>query len=117
MLPVADPTLDLHVLQLLLRIVPDLLVLLLPILLPCDTRSEDDVLAHARSVEARSRGVALFKAELGPAFALGHTGVDVFFDDGGANAAGSFDTLAVVVEAVGNDGFGAVLVCGYGLRG
>ena len=117
MLPVANPTLDLHVLQLLLRIVPDLLVLLLPVLLPRDAGSEDDVLAHARGVEARSRGVALFEAELGPALALGDTGVDVFFDDGGADAAGGFDALTVVVEPVGYNGFGAVFVRGYGLGG
>ena len=61
--------------------------------------------------------MTLFEPELGPAFALGDARVNVFFDDGGANAAGGFDAFAVVVEAVGDDGFGAVLVRGYGLRG
>ena len=61
--------------------------------------------------------MTLFEAELGPALALGDAGVDVFFDDGGADAAGGFDALAVVVEAVGYNGFGAVFVRGYGLGG
>ena len=60
--------------------------------------------------------MALFEPELGPASALRDAGVDVFFDDGGADAAGSLDPLAVVVETVGDDGFGPVLVRGYGLR-
>ena len=59
--------------------------------------------------------MALFEAELGPALALGDAGVDVFFDNGGADAAGGFDTLAVVVEAVGYDGFSAVFIRGYSL--
>ena len=61
--------------------------------------------------------MALFETELGPAFALGDAGVDVFLDDGGADAAGSFDSFAVVVETVGDDGFGAVFVGRHGLRG
>ena len=61
--------------------------------------------------------MALFEPELSPSFALGDAGVDVFFDDGGADAAGDFDAFAVIIEAVGDDGFGAVLVRGNGLRG
>lgn len=61
--------------------------------------------------------MALFEAELGPAFALGDAGVDVFFDDGGADAAGRLDAFAVVVEAVGYYCFCAVFVRRYGLRG
>ena len=116
MLPVTDPALDLHVLQLLLRVIPHFL-LLFAVLLPRHARPEDDVLAHARGVEARPRGMALFEAELGPAFALGDAGVDIFLDNGGADAAGSFDSFAVVVETVGDDGFGTVLVGRHGLRG
>ena len=61
--------------------------------------------------------MALFEAELGPAFALGDAGVDVFLDNGGADTAGGFDSFAVVVETVGDDGFGTVLVGRHGLRG
>ena len=60
--------------------------------------------------------MALFEPEFRPAFALRDAGVDVFFDDGGAYAAGGFDAFTVVVETVGNNGFGAVFVRGYGLR-
>ena len=60
--------------------------------------------------------MSLLEPEFGPASALGDAGVDVFFDDGGADAAGRFDPFAVVVVAVGDDGFGPVLVRGYGLR-
>lgn len=116
MFAVADPALDLHVLQLLLRVIPDLL-LFLAVLLPRHAGAEDDVLAHAGGVEARSRGVALFEPELRPAFALGDARVDVFLDDGGADATGGLDPFAVVVEAVGDDGFGPVFVRGDGLRG
>ncbi len=41
----------------------------------------------------------------------------MLLDDGGADAAGGFDAFAVVVETVGGDGFGPVLVGGYGLWG
>ena len=61
--------------------------------------------------------MALFEPKLGPAFALGDPGVDVFLDNGGADASGSFDSFAVVVETVGDDGFGAVFVRRHGLRG
>ena len=59
--------------------------------------------------------MSLLEAELGPAAPGGDGRVDGLTDDGGADAAGSFDTLAVVVEAVGNDGFGAVFIGGNGL--
>lgn len=114
-LPVADAALDLHVLELLLGVVPGLL-LLLAVLLPGHAGTEDDVLAHARRVEARPRRVALFQPEFGPALALGHAGVDVFLDDGGPDAAGGFDAFAVVVETVGDDCFGTILVRGHDLR-
>ena len=56
--------------------------------------------------------MALFETKLGPGAALGDAGVDGFFDDGGADAAYGFDFLAIVVEAVGDGGFGAVFVGG-----
>ena len=60
--------------------------------------------------------MSLFEPKLCPAFALGDAGVDVFFDNGGAYAANGLDSFTVVVETVGDDCFGAVLVGGYGLR-
>lgn len=60
--------------------------------------------------------MAFFEPKFRPAFALGDAGVDEFFDNGGAYAASGFDPFAVVVEPVGNDRFGTVLVRGYGLR-
>lgn len=116
MFSVTNPTFDLHIFQLLLRIIPGLLFLL-AILLPCHARPEYDVLPHARGIETRAGSVAFFETEFRPGFALGDTGVDIFFDDGGADAAGGFDAFAVVVEAVGCNSFGAVFVCGYDLWG
>lgn len=56
-------------------------------------------------------------AEFGPCAALGHTGVDGFFDDGGADAACGFHFFALVVVTIGDDGFGTVFVGGDLLRG
>ena len=60
--------------------------------------------------------MSLLEPELRPSFALGDAGVDVFFDNGGAYAAGGFDTFAVVIETVRYDCFGTILVRGYNLR-
>ena len=55
--------------------------------------------------------MALFEPEFVPGAAFGDAGVDTLAVDGGANAAGGFDfLLAVIGEAVGYDGFGAVFV-------
>lgn len=111
MLAIANPALDLLILQ--LRLDAILLgLLLLAVLLPRHARPEDDVLADGGRIEARPGGVAFFEAELGPGAAFGDAGVDGFFDDGGADAAGGFDLFAVVVEAVGDVSFGAVFVGG-----
>ena len=61
--------------------------------------------------------MALFEPEFCPALALGDARVDLFCDDGGADAAGGFDAFAVIVEAIGYYGFGAVFVRRYGLGG
>lgn len=111
MLAVADPTLDLLVLELLFDAVL-LRLLVLAVLFPSHARSEDDVLAYACRVERGSRRVALFPAELGPRPPLGDAGVDSFLDDSGADATGRFHLFAVVVESIGDDGFGAVFVGG-----
>jgi len=61
--------------------------------------------------------VTFLKTEFGPCFALCNAGIDSFFHDSGADPTCSFDTLAVVVEAIGYHCFGAVFVGGYDLRG
>ena len=61
--------------------------------------------------------MSFLKAEFGPGFALGDPGIDVFFDDSGADATYGLDTLAIIIEAVGCDGLGVVFVCGDGLGG
>lgn len=114
MLPIANTALDFHILELLLRIIPNLL-LLLAILLPRDARPEDDILPHARSIEGRARSVAFLETEFRPGATFGDAWVHGLFFDGGADPTCGFDTLAAVVEAVGYHGFGAVFVCGYGL--
>lgn len=60
--------------------------------------------------------MSFLEPKLRPAFALGDAGVDVLLDNGGAYAAGGFDTFAFVVEVVRDDGFGTVFVRGYDLR-
>ena len=60
--------------------------------------------------------MALLAPELRPGPPFGDAGIDGFFDHGGADAAGGFHFLAVVVEAVGDYGLGTVFVCGD-LRG
>lgn len=60
--------------------------------------------------------MALLQPKLGPSTASGDGGVDGLADHGGAHAADGLDTLAVVVEAVRGDSFGAVFVGGDGLR-
>lgn len=137
MLPIADPALDLLILQLLLQtalIHPAISAgscraircpilpftprsSVLRILLPRHAGPEHDILAHARRVEARPRRVPLFEAELGPRAALGDTGVDGLADDGRADAPCRTDLFAGVVEGVRHDGFGAVFVRRDGLRG
>lgn len=61
--------------------------------------------------------MAFLKTEFRPRFALCDAGVDIFFYNGGTNPAHGFDTLAVVIEAVGYYRFGAVFIGGYDLWG
>ena len=56
--------------------------------------------------------MAFFEPEFGPGAAFGDAGVDGFFDDGGADAAGGFYFFTFVVEAEGCRRFGAVFVGG-----
>ena len=59
--------------------------------------------------------MSLFVAEFCPAAPLRYARVDGFAYDGCAYPSCCFDPLAVFVEAVGDDGFGAVFVRGDGL--
>ena len=115
MLSVTYTTLDFHIFQLLFRIISRFL-LLFAILLPRDTRPEYDILAHTRRIKRGASGVSLFVAKFRPGFPLSYSGVDLFCLDCRADAAGGFDALAFVVEAIGNYGFGAVFVRGNSLR-
>lgn len=118
MLSTANTTLDLLVLQLVLHaaLLATLLLGLLSVGLPVDTRTEDDVLADGGGVERGTCGVALLETELVPFAAFGDLGVDVFADNSGLNSAGDLHFLVVIIVAVGNDGFGAVLVRDHFLR-
>lgn len=114
MLAIADTTLDFLILELIPHAaVPALFLLLfLAVFLPCHAGSEDDVFAHAGRVETGAGSVAFLQAEFRPRATFGNTGVDGFASNGGADTAGGFHSLAVVVEAVRDDGLGAVFVCG-----
>lgn len=119
MLSAANTTLDLLVLELVLNaaLLGALLLFLLGVRLPVDGGTEHDVLTNGGGIEGRSRGVALLKAELLPFAAFGDLGVDVFADNGSLNSAGNLHFLVVIVETVGDDGLGAVLVRDHLLRG
>ena len=114
MLSVTDTTLDLFILEFIPHAaVPALfLLLLLSIFLPRHARSENDILTHARGIEARTRRMSFLEPEFRPRTTFGDAGVDGFTGDGGADTTGGLDTLAFVVEAVGNDGLGTVFVGG-----
>lgn len=119
MLSGTDPTLDLLILELILHaaLLAALLLRLLGLSLPVNAGTEDDVFTDGGGVERRTSGVALLEAELCPRSSLGHPGVDMFADNGGLDAAGDFHFLVLIVEAVGDDGFGAVFVRDHLLRG
>lgn len=119
MLSTANTTLDLLVLELVLHaaLLGAILLFFLGVCLPVNSGTEHDVLTHGGGIEGRSRGVALLKTELLPFAAFGDLGVDVFADDGSLNSAGDLHFLVVIVETVGDDGLGAVLVRDHLLRG
>lgn len=108
MVAAANTALDLGVLE-------DGLLLLLHLLLlrsgaEPDHRSEVDVLGDAGGISLRAGGLALLDTELGPVFPLGHARVHDLLDDGLLDAAGGLDLLAVLVDLVGDDRLGAILV-------
>lgn len=107
----ADAALDLLVLELVLHALGvGVLALVLGLLLPVGRGPEDDVLADRGGVGRGPRGVAAREAKLGPLLALGDARVDDLAVGDEADAAGGLDGLAVLVEAVGDDGLCAVAV-------
>lgn len=119
MLSTANTTLDLLVLELVLNaaLLGTLLLFFLGVCLPVNLGAEHDVLTYGGGVKGGTRGVALLETELLPFAAFGDLGVDVFADDGGFNSTGDLHFLVVIVETVGDDGLGAVLVRDHLLRG
>ena len=63
----------------------------------------------------RTLGFAFLEAKFGPISSLRHHGIHSFFVDCGAGFAGHFHLAALVVDFVGDCGFGAILV--YGSNG
>lgn len=119
MLSGTNTTLDLLVLELVLHaaLLAAILLSLLSLCLPVDAGTENHVLADGGSIESRARGVSLLETELGPRPALGDLGVDVFANGGGLDPAGDLHFLVVIVEAVGDNGLGAIFVGDHFLRG
>lgn len=119
MLSGTNTTLNLLVLELILHaaLLTAIFLGLLGLSLPVDAGAEDNVLADGGSIECRTGRVALLETELGPRAALGDLRVDVFADHRGLDAAGNLHFLVVIVEAVGDDGLGAIFVGDHLLRG
>ncbi len=111
MLAVADTALDLLVLELVLHALRvRVLALVLGLLAPVRAGLEDDVLADGRGVGRRSRGVGGAQAEFRPRLALGDAGVDDLAVRDEADPPRRLDLLAILVEAVLDDGCCSVLV-------
>lgn len=60
--------------------------------------------------------MTLLEPELGPRFSFRHPWIDVLFNDRGSNPSRRLDFLAIVVEAIRDDGFGAVFIADDLLR-
>jgi hypothetical protein len=119
MLSAANTTLDLLVLELVLdaALLGAGLLSLRGLSPPVHTGSEDDILADGGGVERGARGVALLEPELGPRPPLRDLRVDVLPHHGRLDPAGDLDLLALVVEAVRNNGLCAIFVRRDLLRG
>lgn len=122
MLAVTDTALDLLVAQLVLHgLGVGVRLLVLRVLAPVGAGPEDDVLAHRRRVGHGARAVLGAVAELGPRLAVRHAGVHPLRVRRVPNPPGRLDLLVVLVDVVGDDGLGAVLVAerlgGRQLRG
>jgi hypothetical protein len=117
MLAVANTTLDLLVLELVLHgLGVGVGRLVLGILAPVDAWSEDDVLTDGCGIGGRAWGILCAEAKLGPGFSVGDAGVYGLGVGDESDAASRLDLLAVVIVAECDDGLGAVLV-GDGLGG
>ncbi len=111
MLSGTDTALDLLALKLVLY-ASCLWLLLLGILAPVDTWLENDVLADGGGIECWASLVLCGHAELAPCLALCNAWADNLLVDSRANAAGGLDLLSIVVQAVGDDRLGSILVGG-----
>lgn len=109
MLSVTNTTLDLLVLKLVLELIL-LAGLLLGVLAPVDTGAEDDVLADRGGVVGRAFAVLCAVAKLGPCLAVGDARVHRLLVGDVADTAGGLDLVAILVDAIGDDGLCAVLV-------
>lgn len=117
MFAVANTALDLLVLELVLHgLSVGIVALVLGVLAPVDAGAEDNVLTDRRRVRGRAVSVLCAGAKLGPRLSVSDAGVDLFGVCGVADSAGRLHFLAVVVEAVCDDGLGSILV-GDGLGG
>lgn len=117
MLSVTDTALDLLILQLVLHGLRGCVAtVLLGILAPVDTGSEDDVLGHRGGIGGRAGRVLGAEAELGPRFSVRDSGVHGLGVGDVSDAASGLDLLAFIVVLVGDDRLGSVLV-GDGLGG
>lgn len=111
MLARADTALDLGALELVLHALGvGVVLLLLGLLLPVGRGPEDDVFADGRGVAGWAGRVVGRQAELGPLLALGDARVDDLAVGDEADAPCRLDRLALVIQAVGDDGLGAVAV-------
>lgn len=121
-LAVTDTALDLLVAQLVLHgLGVGVRLLVLRVLAPVGAGPEDDVLAHRRRVRHGARAVLGAVAELGPRLAVRHPRVHPLRVRRVPHPPGRLDLLVVLVDVVGDDGLGAVLVAerlrGRELRG
>ena len=117
MLSVADTTLDLLVLQLVLHALSIGVVgLILGILAPVNAGSKDDVLADRGGIMGRTGTVFCASAKLAPCFAVGNARVHSLGVCGHANTARGLDflTLVIVPEC---DGCLCAVFVRDGLRG
>lgn len=116
MLTVANTTLDLLVLELVLHGLGSSVggIVLLG-LSPVDAWSEDDVLTDRGGVGGRAWGILCTEAELWPGFSVGDAGVYGLGVGNESDAANGLDLAAVVIVAECDDGLCSILV-GDGLR-
>jgi hypothetical protein len=111
MLTVANTTLDLLVLELVLHgLGGSVGGLVLLGLSPVDAWSEDDVLTDRGGVGSRAWGILCAEAELGPGFSVGDAGVYGLLVGCKSDTASSLNLAAVVIVAECDDGLCSILV-------